>query len=86
MEDYEEAFDYFHQALRADEKVLEETHPDTLSAIVNMASTYQQGVKDFAKAEELYRFALDGFEKSLGKDHEETKNLAMGLTRLHVVD
>ena len=41
------------------------------------------GLKDFTKAEELYRLALDGFDKSLGKDHQETKNCAANLARLY---
>ena len=44
-----------------------------------MARNYRVGLKDFAKAEEMFRLALDGREKSLGKDHEDTKNCAYGL-------
>ena len=35
-----------------------------------MGVTFQVGSKDFKKAEEMYRLALDGYEKSLKKDHE----------------
>ena len=41
-------------------------------------------MKDFPKTEEMYRIALDGYEKSLGKDHEETKRCAKNLTILLV--
>ena len=83
MEDYTGALDYYHQALRVQEKVLGKTHPDTLRTITNMANTYMGGLKDFKKPEEMYRLALDGKEKSLGKDHKDTKlcveNLALFL-------
>ena len=50
------------------------THLDTLSTVMNMAITYKVGLKDFTKAEEMYRLSLN-FEKSLGKDHEDTKDV-----------
>ena len=53
--------------------VLGKTHPDTLKTIMNMATVCMEGLKDFTKAEEMFRIALDGYEKSLGKDHESTK-------------
>ena len=73
MEDYERALDYYQQALRVLERVLEKMHPDTLDTITNTANTYSDALKDYAKVEEMYRFALDGYEKSLGKDQEWTK-------------
>ena len=79
MESYEVALDYFQQALRGQEKVLGKTHPDTLNTIMNMATVNKDGLKDFAKAEEMYRLALDGHEKSLGNDHECTKRCAKNL-------
>ena len=82
MEDYKGTLDYYQQALRASEKVLGKTHPDTLGTIMNMAKAYQVGLKDFTKAEEMYRLALDGFEKSLGKNHEDTKMCARNLAIL----
>ena len=48
---------------------------------MNMATTYN-GLKDFAKAERMYRQALDGYERSLGKEHEYTKECARNLNIL----
>ena len=73
MKDYEGALDYYQQALRMQEKVLRKTHPDTLNTIMNMATLYMDRKKDLRKAEEMYRLAPDGHEKSLGKNHEDTK-------------
>ena len=36
-------------------------------------------MKDYEKAEELYRRALEGYEAQLGKDHEHTKQCAKNL-------
>eukprot|EP00518_Triparma_eleuthera_P002512 CAMPEP_0182466170 /NCGR_PEP_ID=MMETSP1319-20130603/11596_1 /TAXON_ID=172717 /ORGANISM="Bolidomonas pacifica, Strain RCC208" /LENGTH=65 /DNA_ID=CAMNT_0024666125 /DNA_START=1 /DNA_END=194 /DNA_ORIENTATION=- len=49
---------------------------------MNMAITYDVGLKDSTKAEEMCRQALDGYEKSLGKEHEETKRCARNLAIL----
>ena len=49
---------------------------------MNMANAYQVGLKNSTKAEEMYRQALDGHEKSLGKDHDHVKNCARNLARL----
>ena len=38
-------------------------------------------MKDFAKAEEMYRLALYSHEKSLGKDHKATKGCATNMAR-----
>ena len=46
---------------------------------MNMATTYKEGLKDFTKVEEMYRLALDGCEKSLGKDNQSTKGCARNL-------
>eukprot|EP00518_Triparma_eleuthera_P016242 CAMPEP_0197558154 /NCGR_PEP_ID=MMETSP1320-20131121/18564_1 /TAXON_ID=91990 /ORGANISM="Bolidomonas sp., Strain RCC2347" /LENGTH=62 /DNA_ID=CAMNT_0043119435 /DNA_START=1 /DNA_END=186 /DNA_ORIENTATION=- len=62
MEDYEGALDYFQQVSRGKEKVLGKTHPSTLNTIMNMATAYTVGLKDFVKAEVMYRQALDGYE------------------------
>ena len=69
-------------ALRVQEKVLGKTHPETLSTIMNMAVTYKNGLEDITKAEEMYRQALDGYEKSLGKELEKTKKCARNLAIL----
>ena len=44
-----------------------------------MANMYSGGFKNYTKAEEMYRLALDGYEKSLGKDHEDTQRCAFNL-------
>ena len=62
MEDDEGALDYYQQALRGKEEVLRKTHPDTLITITNMAGVYMQDLKDFTKADEMYRRALDGYK------------------------
>ena len=85
MKDYEGALGYYQQALRVKEKVLGKTHPGTLMTIMNMAVTYGDGLGDRVKEEEMHRQALDGYKRSLGKEHEHTKKCAMNLARLHVV-
>ena len=83
LKDYEGALNYYQQARRVQEKVLGKTHSDTFDTIMNMAIVYKDGLKDFTKAEEMYRLSLDGYERSsLGKDHEETKRCARNLARL----
>ena len=39
-------------------------------------------MKDYVKAEEMYRLALDGNEKAFGKDHECTKRCARNMNIL----
>eukprot|EP00518_Triparma_eleuthera_P007253 CAMPEP_0182487048 /NCGR_PEP_ID=MMETSP1319-20130603/47705_1 /TAXON_ID=172717 /ORGANISM="Bolidomonas pacifica, Strain RCC208" /LENGTH=132 /DNA_ID=CAMNT_0024689157 /DNA_START=427 /DNA_END=825 /DNA_ORIENTATION=+ len=80
MKDYEGALGYY--TLWVGEKVQGKTHPDTLNTIMNMAITYEEGLEDFPKAEEMFRLALDGYERSLGKVHKGTKNCAFNLARL----
>ena len=73
MRDYKGELDCYQHALMVQEKVLGKTHPDTLRTIMNMAIVYEYGLKDFPKAEEMYRRTLDRYEKSPGKEHEKTK-------------
>ena len=82
IQDWQGALDYFLQALRVQEKVLRKTHPHTLGTIMNMAAVYGDGLGDRVKDEEMLRLALDGYEKSLGKDHEDTKECARNLAIL----
>ena len=81
MKDYEGALDHYQEVRSVQEKVLEKTHPDTLTTIINMAGTYIK-TENSTKVEETYRFALDGYEKSLGKDHQDTKDYVRGLNIL----
>ena len=46
------------------------------------AVVFMDRLKDFTKAEEMYRVALDGSEKSLGKDRKDTKQYAENLAIL----
>ena len=46
---------------------------------MNIGIVYRDGMKDYRKAEELYRRALEGYEAQLGKDNENTKNCAKNL-------
>ena len=61
------------------------THPETLRTILYLGATHTNGLKDFAKAEELFRLALDCRERTLGKGHESTidcvKNLVLLVAR-----
>ena len=83
MEDYKGALDYLQQTLRMKEKILGKSHPDTLATVMGMANTYKIGSKDLVKAEEMYRHALDGYERALGKQHERTKTCAKNLAVLY---
>ena len=82
IKDYQGALGYYQQVIRVQEKVVGKTHPSTLDTIMNMASTYMEGLKDFVKAEKMYRQALDGFERSLGREHDKTKLCAVNLAVL----
>eukprot|EP00518_Triparma_eleuthera_P019087 CAMPEP_0197547164 /NCGR_PEP_ID=MMETSP1320-20131121/1577_1 /TAXON_ID=91990 /ORGANISM="Bolidomonas sp., Strain RCC2347" /LENGTH=70 /DNA_ID=CAMNT_0043106875 /DNA_START=30 /DNA_END=242 /DNA_ORIENTATION=+ len=48
---------------------------------MNMGNTYAD-LKDFAKAEEIFRQVLDGYERSLGIAHKKTKSCARNLNIL----
>ena len=43
---------------------------------MNIAIVYDDGLKAYGTAEELYKRALEGKEAQLGKDHESTKRSA----------
>ena len=82
MEEYGEELDYYQLSLRGKDKVFGKTHPDALTTIMNIDAVYTDGFKDITKAEEMYRLALDGHEKSLGKDHDRMKMCARNLNIL----
>ena len=44
--------------------------------VMNIATIYNDGLKEYEKAEELYQRALKGYEAQLGKDHDYTKDSA----------
>ena len=50
---------------------------------MNMSITYGDGLGDRVKEEEMYRQALDGYERSLGKQHKDTKRCARNLACLY---
>ena len=43
---------------------------------MNTTVTYGAGENDFPKAEEMYTRAVNGYERSPGKEHHNTKNCA----------
>ena len=53
------------QSQKMQEKKLGKTHQATLTALINMTSTYMVGLKDYPKAEEKYRRALNEHERTL---------------------
>ena len=79
LKDYEKALEYYERALKGKEKTLGKTHPDTLTAVMNIANVYDDVLKDHGKAEELYRRALEGCEAQLGKNHKVTMDIAINL-------
>ena len=76
------ALDFKQSVLSLKEKVLGKTHYSTVATIEGMARVHMDGLKVFTKAEEMYRLALDRYEKTMGKDHFVTKRCAMDLIRM----
>jgi tetratricopeptide (TPR) repeat protein len=73
---YNEAEVYFNEAVQTNEKVLGADHPDTLTSIANLASTYwDQG--RWKEAEELEVQVMETRKTKLGADHPDT------LTSMH---
>ena len=83
MKDYRGAIKFYERSLEGKERTLGKTHPSTLTTLMNMATTYSEGLKMHRHAELLYCKALDGHERALGKDNEETKKCALGLAILY---
>ena len=50
---------------------------------MNMATIYSNGLKNFPQAEEMYKRALDGKEKSLRKDHVSITECARNLACIY---
>ena len=76
---YEKSLKYYERALKGQEKTLGKSHPNTLETVMGIAIVYENGLKDFGKAEDLYQRALKGHEAQLGKDHKFTKRCAVNL-------
>ena len=80
--DYGGGLDNYQQELRVQENVLGKIHPHTLATITNMAGAYTN-MDEIAKAKEMYRIALDGNEKSLGKGRQRTKDCPFNMAGLY---
>ncbi|PWT82250.1 MAG: hypothetical protein C5B58_08550, partial [Acidobacteria bacterium] len=64
------------------EKALGPDHPDTATALNNLALLYQS-LGDYAKAEPLYQRALKIAERALGPDHPDTAQTLNNLALLY---
>ena len=49
----------------------------------NMVFVYKARLKGFTKVEDIFRLALDGYEKSQGEDREDTKRCVMSMAALY---
>jgi hypothetical protein len=68
---YNEAEKQFVEAYKTDKKVLGQEHPDTLTSMGNLASTYwNQG--RWKEAEDLEVLAMETRERVLGQEHPDT--------------
>ncbi|KAK7177352.1 Kinesin light chain 5 [Paraphaeosphaeria sporulosa] len=68
---YEEAEEMFVQVIETRKTVLGEEHPDTLTSMANLASTYRiQG--RWKEAEELEVQVMETFKRVLGEEHPAT--------------
>ena len=47
---------------------------------MNLAIMYKTGLHDFVKAEEMYRQALAGYTKALGREHNDKMLSARNLS------
>ncbi|KAJ7892632.1 P-loop containing nucleoside triphosphate hydrolase protein [Mycena leptocephala] len=68
---YEEAKDCWLSVSEKQQRVLGNDHPDTLSAMANLASTYKSLV-ELPKAEELEVVVAEKKKRVLGDDHPDT--------------
>ena len=63
-------------------RVLGNGHPDTLSAMNNLASLYLTVLR-YDEAEVIFKECLDIQQKVLGCDHSDTLNTVNGLASLY---
>ena len=82
MGDYAKAEPLYQRALKIREKALGPDHPDTATALNNLARLYYS-MGDYAKAEPLYQRALKIEEKALGPDHPDTATALNNLAELY---
>jgi CHAT domain-containing protein/Flp pilus assembly protein TadD len=79
---YGQAIPLAERALMLREKVLGAEHPDTATALNNLALLYQNK-GDYAQAEPLFRRALTIREKMQGAEHPDTSTALNNLARLY---
>jgi len=79
--DYAGAEPLYRRALAIAEKTLGPNHPNTATALDNLAGLLESG-GDVAGAEPLYRRALSIAEKALGPDHPTTREIRENLDAL----
>ncbi len=79
---YAEADPLYKQALSIFEKALGPDHPDTGTALSNLALVYADTGR-YAEADPLYKQALSIFEKALGSDHPDTGTALSNLAALY---
>lgn len=66
----------YERSLAGHEASLGANHVETLKTAMNMAIVYDEGLRDYKKAEALYKRALDGFAETLGKENALTLDCA----------
>jgi tetratricopeptide (TPR) repeat protein len=68
---YDEAEGQFTKVFETRKRVLGQEHPDTLTSMVNLASTYRNQGR-WKEAEELQTRELDICSRVLGQEHPDT--------------
>ena len=68
---YNESEELFVQVMETRKRVLGEEHPDTLSSIANLASTYRNQGR-WKEAEELFVQVMEMRKRVLGEEHPDT--------------
>ncbi|KAK6356092.1 hypothetical protein TWF718_000466 [Orbilia javanica] len=81
---YDEAMQWYDQALAGYKKILSEDHPLILSTIHNIASVFFRQDK-YDEAMEQYERVLADKEKALGKDHLSTLDTVHGIAGVFFV-
>ena len=79
---YKEGIPLAQRALAIFEKAAGPEHPDTASALGNLATLYDE-TGAYTKAEPLYQRALSIYEKTLGPEHPDTATALNNLAALY---
>jgi CHAT domain-containing protein/Tfp pilus assembly protein PilF len=66
--DYQNAIDYFEQALKIKKLILGEEHLDNASSLNNIANTYKN-IGDYQKSLKYHMQAMEIIKKTLGEEH-----------------